>query len=64
MADVGRYLILVEFSRIIKSVESSRFLRYRVDIGGNFRLSGFFKFQFGVRVVHYRVFLLATGGSK
>ena len=43
------------------------FLRYKVDISGNLRLidlSGFLKFQFRVRVVFYRVFLLATGGSK
>ena len=57
----------MKFSGIIRSVESSRFFRYRVDISGNLRLmdlSGFFKFQFRVRVVSYRAFLLAIGGSK
>ena len=32
LADVGGYLISVEFSGIIKSVESSGFLKYGVDI--------------------------------
>ena len=47
LVDVIRYLILVEFSGIIKLVEFSRFLRCGVDISGNLRLidlSGFFKF--------------------
>ena len=67
LADVVGYLILVEFSGIIRSVESGEFLRYRVDISGNLRLidlSGFLKFQFRVRAVSYKIFLLATGGSK
>jgi len=45
--DVGRFLMLVEFSRIPVLVESSRFLRRRVDISGNLRLvdlSGFPRF--------------------
>ena len=42
----------------------SEFLRYRVDISGNLRLSGFFKFWFRVKAVHYKAFLLVTGGSK
>ena len=57
----------MEFSGIIKLVESGKFLRYRVDISGNLRLidlSGFPKFQFRVKVVFYRAFLLAIGGSK
>ena len=54
----------MEFSGIVRSVEFSGFLKYRVDISGNFRLSGFPKFWFGVRVVHCRAFLLATGGGK
>ena len=48
-------------------MESGGFLKYRVDISGNLRLmdlSGFFKFQFRVRAVFYRTFLLTTGGSK
>ena len=47
LANIVGYLILVEFNGIIRSVESGRFLRYRVDISGNLRLmdlSGFFKF--------------------
>ena len=44
LADVGGYLVLVEFGGIVRLVKSSGFLRYGVDIGGNFRLSGFFKF--------------------
>ena len=48
-------------------MESGRFLRYKVDISGNFKLvdfSGFFRFQFGVRMVHYRTFLLTIRGGK
>ena len=36
--DTSRNLILVEFSRILRLVELSGFLRCRVDISGNFRL--------------------------
>ena len=67
LADVIRYLILVKFSGIIRSVESGGFLRYGVDISENLRLmdlSGFPKFWFRVRVVSCRAFLLITGGSK
>ena len=48
-------------------MESGKFLKYKVDISRNFRLidlSGFFKFQFRVRAVSYRTFLLTIGGSK
>ena len=48
-------------------MESSGFLRYGVDISGNLRLidlSGFLKFQFRVRAVSYKAFLLITGGGK
>ena len=60
---------MVEFSRILRLVESSRFLRYRVDISRNLRLvdlSGFlrFYFRFRFRAVHYKVFLLIIGGGK
>ena len=44
--DIGGNLILVEFSRIPRLVESGRFLGY-VYVSGNFRLvgpSGFFRF--------------------
>ena len=61
---ISRYLISVKFSRIVRSVESSGFLKYGVDIGGNLKLSRFFKFQFRVKVVYYRAFLLITGGGK
>ena len=64
LADISRYFILVEFSRIVKSVESSGFLRCGVNISGNFRLNRFPKFWFGVKVVYYKTFLLTTGGGK
>ena len=64
MADISGYLVSVKFSGIVRSVESSKFLRYGVDISGNFRLSRFPKFWFGVRVIYYRVFLLVIGGGK
>ena len=68
----------MEFGRILGLVESSRFLRCRVDIsrnlrlvdlGGNLRLvdlSRFprFYFRFRFRVVYYKAFLLITGGGK
>ena len=65
--DIIGYLILVEFSRIIRLVESSEFLRYKVDINKNLRLidlSRFLKFQFRVRVVSYKTFLFIMGGGK
>jgi hypothetical protein len=65
--DISRIFILVEFGRILRLVESGRFLRYRIDISRNLRLvdlSGFPRFQFRVRVVYYKAFLLITGGSK
>ena len=68
----------MEFSRILRLVESSRFLRYRVDISRNLRLvdlsrnlrlvdlSRFprFYFRFRFRVVYYKAFLLIIGGGK
>ena len=50
-------------------VESSRFLRCRVDISGNLRLvdlSRFprFYFRFRFRAVYYKAFLLIIGGGK
>ena len=67
--DISRIFILVEFSRILRLVESSGFLRYRVDISRNLRLvdlSGFprFYFRFRFRVVYYKAFLLIMGGGK
>ena len=49
---------MVEFGGILKLVESGGFLRCGVDIGRNLR------FQFGVRAVYYKAFLLITGGGK
>ena len=54
----------MKFSGIIKLIKFSRFLRYKVDINRNLRLSRFFKFWFRVKVVYYKAFLLATGGGK
>ena len=67
--DISGIFISVEFSRILGLVESSRFLRYRVDISRNLRLvdlSRFlrFYFRFRFRAVYYKVFLLITGGGK
>ena len=59
--------ILVEFLYQWNLVESSRFLRYRVDISRNLRLvdlGRFPRFQFRVRVVYYKVLLLIIGGGK
>jgi hypothetical protein len=36
--DISGIFISVEFSRILGLVESSRFLRYRIDISRNLRL--------------------------
>ena len=67
--DVGGNLMFIEFSRILRLVESSRFLRCRVDISGNLRLVDLggnlrFYFRFRFRAVYYKAFLLITGGSK
>ena len=64
LADISRYLISVKFSGIVRSIKFSGFLRYRVDISRNLRLSKFFKFWFKVKAVYYRAFLLIIGGSK
>ena len=47
LVDVSRNLIFVEFSRILRLVESGGFLKRRVDISRNLRLvdlSGFSRF--------------------
>jgi hypothetical protein len=67
--DISGIFISVEFSRILRLVESSGFLRCRVDISGNLRLvdlSRFPRFYFGFRfrVVYYKAFLLIIGGGK
>ena len=38
LTDISRNLILMEFTRISRLVESSRFFRHKVDISGNHRL--------------------------
>ena len=67
--DISRIFISVEFGKILRLVESSGFLRYRVDISRNLRLvdlGGFPRFYFGFRfrAVYYKAFLLITGGGK
>ena len=67
--DISGIFILVEFSRILRLVESSGFLRYRVDISRNLRLvdlGGFprFYFRFRFRAVYYKASLFITGGGK
>jgi hypothetical protein len=68
----------VEFGGILRLVESSGFLRCRVDISRNLRLvdlsrnlrlvdlSRFprFYFRFRFRAVYYKAFLLIIGGGK
>ena len=59
----------MEFSGILRLVESSRFLRCGVDISGNLRLvdlSRFpkFYFRFRFKAVCYKAFLLIIGGGK
>ena len=64
MIDASGYFVLVEFGGIVRLIESSGFLKYGVDIGGNLKLSKFLKFRFRVRAVYYKAFLLITGGGK
>ena len=68
----------MEFSGILRLVESSGFLRCRVDISRNLRLVDLsgnlrlvdlgrfprFYFRFRFRAVYYKIFLLITGGGK
>jgi len=47
LVDIGRILILMESSGILGLVEFGGLFRYRVNVGGNFKLvdlGGFFKF--------------------
>ena len=67
--NISRIFISVEFSRILRLVESGRFLRYRVDISRNLRLVDLSRFpriyfRFRFRVVYYKAFLLIIGGGK
>ena len=67
LIDVSGNFTLMEFGGIPRLVKSSKFLRHRVDISKNLRLinfSRFLKFQFKVRIVHYKTFLLAMRGGK
>ena len=57
----------MEFGGIFGLMESSGFLRCKVDFSGNLRLidlSGFPRLWFRVRVTCYKAFLLITRGSK
>ena len=59
----------MEFSRILRLVESSGFLRYRVDISRNLRLVDLgrfprFYFRIRFRAVYYKAFLLIIRGGK
>ena len=59
--------MLMKFGGIPRLVKFGKFLRYKVDISGNLRLidfSGFFRFQFRVKMVYYRTFLFIIRGSK
>ena len=38
LVDISGIFILIEFSKILRLVESGEFLRYRVDISRNLRL--------------------------
>ena len=65
--DISRNFTLMKFGGIPRLVKSSKFLRRGVDISGNLRLidfSKFLKFQFRVRMVRYRIFLLIIRGGK
>ena len=67
LMDISRNFTLIKFSGIPRLVKSSKFLRHRVDISKNLRLmdfSKFLKFQFRVRIVHCRIFLLIIRGGK
>ena len=69
LVDISGIFILVEFGRILRLVESSGFLRCRVDISRNLRLVDLgrfprFRFRFRFRAVYYKVFLLIIGGGK
>ena len=64
LVDVSGYPVLVEFSGIIRLVEFSKFLKYKVDISRNLKLSIFLKFWFRVKVVYYKAFLLIMGSGK
>ena len=43
--DISRSLAFIEFSRLSRLVESSRFLRYRIEINRNLRLVDLSRFS-------------------
>ena len=65
--DISGNFTSMEFGGILRLVKSSKFLRCRVDISRNLRLinfNRFLRFQFRVRIVHCRTFLLTIRGGK
>ena len=65
--DISRNFILIKFSGISRLVKFSKFLKYKIDISKNLKLidfSKFPKFQFRVKIVYYRIFLLTIRGGK
>ena len=67
LIDVSGNFILMEFGGISMLVKFSKFLKHRVDISRNLRLidfSRFFRFQFKVKIVRYKTFLLIIRGGK
>ena len=57
----------MEFGGISRLVKFSKFLRYKVDISKNIKLidfNRFLKFQFKIKIIYYKTFLLAIKGGK
>ena len=66
LVDIGRNLILVEFSGIPRLVESGGFLGYAY-VSRNFRLVGpsrFSRFRYSIYTVSYKALLPIAGGGK
>ena len=67
LMDINGNFMLIEFGGIPELVKSNKFLRHGVDISENLRLidfSKFLRFQFRVRMVRYKTFLLIIRGGK
>ena len=67
LADINGNFILVEFGGFSRLVKSSKLFRCKVNISKNPKLinfSRFPKFQFKVKVTHYRASLYIIRGSK
>ena len=65
--DISGNFTLIKFGGIPGLIKSNKFLRHKIDISRNLRLinfSRFPRFQFRVKVVHYRTFLLIIRGGK